>query len=204
LGPKCRLCRREGVKLFLKSSRCDSPKCAMARRDYPPGVQSAFRHKESDYGLQLREKQKLKRFYGVMERQFRRYFATAERAKGNTGEHLLQMLERRLDNVVTVAGMGGNRSESRQMVVHGHVEVDGRKIDVPSFQVDAGQVVSIRRSDSSRKLAKKHVDARRGAPMPSWLSLDADNLLVRITGLPTRDDVSIPIQEQLIVELCSK
>ena len=203
-GAKCRLCRREGVKLFLKGARCDSAKCALSRRDYPPGMQTFFRRKISDYGLQLREKQKVKRFYGVFERQFRKYFEAAERIKGNTGESLLEMLERRLDNVLTVSGMAFGRPEARQIITHGHVRVNRRRVNVPSYQVKPGDVVSIRDSESSKKLVKSRLDARKGAPVPSWISVDYDNGEVSVVSRPSRDEVSLPIQEQLIVELCSK
>ncbi len=203
-GPKCRQCRREGAKLFLKGERCDSPKCALGRRDYPPGMQSFFRSKVSDYGLQLREKQKVKRFYGVLEKQFRKYFKEAERIKGNTGENLLKMLELRLDNVLVVGGMAFSRSEARQMVNHGHIRVNGRKVDIASYMVSPDDVVSIRANAKSVKLIKGRMKARKGAPVASWVSPDADSGEVKILQVPEREDVSVAIQEQLVVELCSK
>jgi len=203
-GPKCRLCRREGVKLYLKGSRCDSPKCSLARRDYPPGVQTFFRRKMSDYGLQLREKQKVKRYYGVFEKQFRRYFAAADGARGNTGENLLQLLERRLDNVVCVSGMALSRPEARQMICHGHIMVNGGKVDIASYQVKPDDVISVRSRDSSTKWVKSRLSSRKGAQVPSWLNVDHDAGQVRVVSMPNRDEVTLPIQEQLIVELCSK
>ena len=204
VGPKCRLCRREGVKLFLKGTRCESPKCALSRRDYPPGVQTFFRRKISDYGLQLREKQKVKRFYGVLERQFRNCFAQAELAKGNTGQNLLEILERRLDNVVTISGMAASRPEARQIIAHGHITVRGRKVDIPSYRVSTDEVISVKEGSKARKLVKARLGQHAGAPVPSWLKVDPDRLEVTVVTMPSRDEVSLPIQEQLIVELCSK
>lgn len=204
LGPKCKLCRREGMKLFLKGERCESAKCAFAKRDYPPGMHTWRRGKVSDYALQLREKQKVKRFYGVRERQFRRYFAEAERLPGNTGETLLAMLERRLDNVVCRAGFAISRGEARQLVAHGHVTVNDRKVDIPSYLCKPGDVIGIRDKGTSIQRVKARLAKLRGRPVPSWLQLDAENVRVKVLANPTREEISLPVQEQLIVEFCSR
>jgi small subunit ribosomal protein S4 len=202
---KCRLCRREGMKLFLKGQRCLSDKCAMERRAYAPGEHGKSRRvKETNYGLQLREKQKARRIYGLLERQFRHFFSKASTAKGVTGETLLQMLETRLDNVVYRLGFAPNRATARQLVRHGHVLVSGRKVDIPSFQVKAGSEVALR--DKSRKLAVvvNALDARKGQSLPEWLDLSADRGSGKVLSIPTRQSISVPINEQLIVELYSK
>jgi small subunit ribosomal protein S4 len=203
-GPKCRLCRREGMKLFLKGIRCESEKCAIARRDYPPGNVSFRRGKVSSFGEGLREKQKVKRFYGVMEEQFRRYFAEASHSKGNTGETLMTIFERRLDNVVFKLGWAASRGEARQLITHGHINVDGHRVSVPSFLVEVGNELKVRPRDKSQKRVRTRFDETKGRQCPSWIAAEADNLSGKIVGLPTREDVSIPIQEQLIVELLSK
>ena len=202
---KCRLCRREGMKLFLKASRCFSDKCAMERRGYAPGEHGKSRRsKETNYGLQLREKQKARRMYGLLERQFRLYFTKASVAKGVTGEVLLQLLERRIDNVLFRTGFAANRASARQIVGHGHVLVNGRKVDIPSFLVKAGDEVSIR--DRSKKLLviQNAVESRKGQSMPEWLQVNSDQLSAKVLSIPTRDSIPIPINEQLIVELYSK
>ncbi len=202
---KCRLCRRENMKLFLKGQRCLSDKCAMERRAYAPGEHGKSRRaKETNYGLQLREKQKARRNYGLLERQFRHFFSKAATAKGVTGESLLQMLECRLDNVVYRLGFAPNRATARQLVRHGHVRVNGRKVDVPSFQVKAGHEVSLR--EQSRKLAivLNALEARKGQSVPEWLDLSAEKTSGRVLSVPTRQSISVPINEQLIVELYSK
>lgn len=204
-GPVCRLCRREDAKLFLKGGRCSTDKCAYERRAYPPGQQAQRRRmKQSDYSLQLREKQKVKRIYGLMENQFRIYYQKADKAKGITGTNLLTFLERRLDNLVYRLGFAVSRAQARQMVRHGHFRVNGRKVDVPSFQVKAGDEIDIR--DRSRKLAPiltalETVDTRG---VPQWLSLDKEAMKGMVQALPTREDITTPIQEHLIVELYSK
>jgi small subunit ribosomal protein S4 len=203
-GPKCRLCRREGMKLFLKGVRCESEKCAIARRDYPPGNVSVRRGKVSSYGEGLREKQKVKRFYGVFEEQFRRYFAIATRSKGNTGETLMTIFERRLDNVVFKLGWAMSRAEARQVIVHGHVNVNGKRVNIPSYSVDLNDEIKARSNASSQKRIKARTDETKGRQCPAWLTLDQDGLGAKVIGMPTREDVSIPIQEQLIVELLSK
>jgi len=203
-GAVCRLCRREGMKLFLKGDRCFKEKCAVERRGYAPGQHGRRRTKIQGYGIQLREKQKVKRMYGVLERQFRNYFAKSSRAKGITGSNLLQMLERRLDNVVYRLGFAFSRSAARQLVAHGHIRVNGRKVDVPSALVKAGAVVSLKEASRNNDLIKMCLDTAKGRGVPAWLELDADRFQGTIKQLPTREDITLPIQEQLIVELYSK
>ncbi|MBM4030203.1 MAG: 30S ribosomal protein S4 [Planctomycetes bacterium] len=203
-GPKCKLCRREGMKLMLKGPRCETAKCAFSRRDFPPGMHAWRRGKFSAYGVQLREKQKLKRFYGILERQFRHYFAQAERQKGNTGENLLVALERRLDNVVHRLGMAASRQQARQLITHGHIEVNGRAISMPSRPVKPGDVIAPKRDEGTGKLLASVRELMKNRPMPSWLDLTPEPLQGRVVNLPNRDEVSAPVREQLIVELCSK
>jgi small subunit ribosomal protein S4 len=199
----CRQCRREGIKLFLKGSRCFTEKCAIERRNYPPGQHGLSRTKLTPYGVQLREKQKAKHIYGVLEGQFRRYFARAEREKGITGENLLKLLERRLDNVVFRLGMAASRRESRQMVAHGHFQVNGRKVSVPSYIVKVGEVVELRNSSKMQERVTDNMGAGRSV-VPPWLEVDAGAKKGVVRGLPVREDIQIPVQEQLIVELFSK
>ncbi len=204
-GPVCRLCRREGMKLFLKGERCYKEKCAIERRNQPPGQHGgARRRKPRAYGIQLREKQKLRRVYGVLEGQFRRTFDEANRRKGVTGENLLQLLELRLDNVVFSLGFATSRSQARQLLRHGHVMVDGRRVNIPSFRVQPGMEVA--RREKSRKLAQieEAVDFAQGRGIPAWLELDAANLTGKVVEAPSREDIRFPIQEQLIVELYSR
>ncbi|MCU1263109.1 MAG: ribosomal protein [Bryobacterales bacterium] len=206
-GPVCRLCRREGMKLFLKGERCHSEKCAIEKRNFVPGQhgQSKKTKKLVGYGLQLREKQKTKRIYGLLETQFRNSFEKAAHAKGITGENLLGMMERRLDSVIYRMGLGTSRAQSRQIVRHGHIEVNGKKVDIPSFIVKPGQEVAVRETSKNNPTILGARDATAHAPSPSWMDVDRDNLKGRITGLPKRDElVQIPINEQLIVELYSK
>ncbi len=198
------MCRREGMKLFLKGSRCDTPKCAFERRDSPPGMNVARRGKLTDYGLHLREKQKVKHYYGVLEQQFRRYFAMAERGKGNTGEALMQLLERRLDNIVHRLGLAHSRAQSRLMVRHGHVTVNGRRVDIPSFLVRPGDVVRVKNRPKSQKLVES-IMAEPRHDVPDFLALvEGPPVEGHVLRLPEAADVSIPVQTQLIVELCSK
>jgi small subunit ribosomal protein S4 len=199
---KCRLCRREGMKLFLKGARCFTDKCAIERRNYPPGQHGLNRGKLTPFGVQLREKQKAKRIYGVLEGQFRRYFHEAEREKGVTGENLLRLLELRLDNVVYRLGFAASRRESRQMVAHGHFSVNGRKVSVPSFLVKVGDTVALRGSKFEARV-DDNLNAGRGA-VPQWLEVDAGGRRGVIRSLPLREDIQIPVSEQLIVELYSK
>jgi len=202
---KCRLCRREGMKLFLKATRCFSDKCAIERRGYAPGEHGKSRRaKETNYVLQLREKQKARRIYGLLERQFRHYFAKAAVTKGVTGEVLLQMLERRLDNVVHRMGFAGNRAQARQLVRHGHVRVNGSKVDIPSFLVKTGDQVSIREKSRQLGLVLQSLESRKGQTAPAWLEIDSAQVSGRILSIPTRESIPVPINEQLIVELYSK
>ncbi|HXK62225.1 MAG TPA: 30S ribosomal protein S4 [Acidobacteriota bacterium] len=206
-GPVCRLCRREGIKLFLKGQRCFTEKCAIEKRNFVPGEHGRnvrMRSKVIGYGLQLREKQKVKRIYGVVERQFRRYFQKAARRPGVTGEVLLQFLERRLDNVVCRLGFAGSRRQARQLVRHGHIMVNGRRVTIPSYLVNRGDEVRVR--DKSRKIPVivNSLQEVPGRGVPSWLALDAENFKGQILELPQRADVNMPIEEQLIVELYSK
>jgi small subunit ribosomal protein S4 len=200
----CRLCRRENLKLFLKGERCYTDKCAIERRNYPPGQHGQGRPKFSEYSIQLREKQKVKRMYGLMENQFRRTFAQAARTKGITGETLLVLLERRLDNVAYRLGFASSRAEARTLVRHGHILVNGKKVNIPSYFVRAGDVVSVR--ERSRQMARV-LTAMEGAQrrgVPEWAELDRDTCSGKIRLLPTRSDVTMPINEKLIVELYSK
>ena len=203
-GPVCRLCRREGVKLFLKGARCDTPKCAFERREAPPGMTNFRPGKQTDYARHLREKQKVKRYYGVLERQFRKYFSMAERAKGNTGEVLMSLLERRLDNVICRLGFGQSRAQARLIVSHGHVRVNGRRIDVPSYLTRPGDVIEVKDRPKSVQLVKANLEERRH-DVPDFLSFaDEPQPAGHVLRFPEAVDVSIPVQTQLIVELCSK
>jgi len=206
LGPSCRLCRREGIKLMLKGARCETAKCPMERqwRNFPPGQHSWRRSRGSEYGLRLREKQKVKRYYGVFERQFMKYFHQAERQKGNTGAALLGFLERRLDNVVHKLGLAASRTAARQMISHGHVYVNGRPVSVASYLVRAGEKISIKDAERSKKLARANLEELGEPQLQNWLQLDMTKLEALILALPTRDDVMIPVEENLIVELCSQ
>jgi len=202
---RCRLCRREGMKLFLKGQRCFSDKCAFERRGYAPGEHGKSRRvKETSYGQQLREKQKARRIYGLLERQFRHTFTKATLSKGVTGEVLVQMLERRLDNVVFRLGLAPSRSAARQLVRHGHVRVNDKKLDIPSFQVRQGDAISLASRASKNALVAQSVEAVKGRGVPKWLELDAASMKGKVLSMPARDDVNFPIQEQLIVELYSK
>lgn len=203
-GPSCRLCRREGIKLFLKGERCYTDKCAIERRSYPPGQHGQGRTKTTEYSIQLREKQKLKRIYGMLERQFRRMFALAERGRGVTGENLLTLLEQRLDNMVYRMGFATSRAEARQLVRHGHFLVNQRRVSIPSYLVDPGDEVQVK--EASRKIGRIQESAeltqRRG--VPEWLEVNKDTFTARVRALPTRAQLTLPINEQLIVELYSK
>ena len=199
----CKLCRREGVKLFLKGQRCFSEKCAVNRRNYPPG-QHVRPKKGTDYGTQLREKQKCKRIYGVLERQFQHYFSIARRQKGNTGENLLILMERRLDNVLLSLGLAFSRFDARQMVAHGHVHVNGRRLDIPSYLVRAGDEISVVGKEKITKKAGDAIEMNKGRPLPTWLEATPNDNKGRVIQLPKREDVSVQLNEQLIVELYSK
>jgi small subunit ribosomal protein S4 len=200
----CRLCRREGIELYLKGDRCFTDKCAIKRRGYPPGQHGQRRPKHSDYGVQLREKQKAKRIYGLMEKQFRNYFEKADRMKGKTGENLLVLLERRLDNVVYKLGFAQTRRESRQLVRHGHFLVGGRKVNIPSFLVRSGDIVELREKSRKIPTLNEALEAVVRKGIPPWLELDRENFRGAVKTLPARADIKEPIQEQLIVELYSK
>ncbi|MCD6365103.1 MAG: 30S ribosomal protein S4 [Planctomycetes bacterium] len=205
-GPSCRLCRREGIKLMLKGARCESARCSMERqwRSNPPGQHNWRRGRGSEYRLRLREKQKVKRYYGVYEKQFRKYFTQAEHAKGNTGAELLSLLERRLDNVVHKLGFAPSRSASRQVVTHGHIYVNGRRVGVASYLVRPGDVITVKDSDRSRNLVRASIEELGEPNVQNWLQLDLTKLRAEVIALPTREDVMIPVEEQLIVELCSQ
>ena len=199
----CRMCRREGQKLFLKGDRCYT-KCALENRSYPPGQHGQGRSKSSEYGQQLREKQKAKRYYGVLESQFRSYYEMAERRQGKTGENLLSILECRLDNVVYRLGFAMSRAEARQMVSHGHFTVNGRKVNIPSYQVKPGMVITLKESSRGLEKIKANIEANSSRPAPKWLEYDANNQIAKVVGVPARDDIDLPIEEHLIVALYSK
>jgi small subunit ribosomal protein S4 len=200
----CRLCRREGMKLFLKGDRCFKDKCAIERRNYPPGQHGRRRSKLLGYGIQLREKQKVKRIYGLLERQFRLTFERAERRRGITGANLLEELERRLDNVVYSLGFAASRSQARQLVRHGHVTVNSKKVTIPSYRVTKGEVIAIKEKSRSNDQIKAAVETARARGVPAWLDLSPEAFSGTVVELPKREDIKLPIQEQLIVELYSK
>ncbi len=202
---RCRLCRREGMKLFLKGEKCNTEKCPLIKRPYPPGFHGKRQSKPSYYALQLREKQKVKRMYGILERQFRRFFSQAAKSKGTTGETLLQLLERRLDNVVYRALFAFSRSQARQIVRHGYVFIGEKRVDIPSYLVEEGTVIQIKGKENMLKQIRQNIETNsKERSSPSWLSVDKNNLKIEILRLPQREDITIPINEQLIVELYSK
>ena len=203
-GAVCRLCRREGAKLFLKGDRCYGEKCSMSRRPYAPGQHGQRRKKVQDYGIRLREKQKAKRIYGMLERQFRNYFKKADKSKGVTGENLLRLLERRLDNVVFRSGFAASRNEARQLVNHGHFVVNGRKVDIPSFLVKSGDELEIREKSRKIKKISESVETAKSRGVPEWLQVEPDNYKSVVLNIPTREQIVVEIQEHLIVELYSK
>lgn len=204
-GPRCRLCRREGIKLYLKGERCYTTRCAVERRSYAPGIHGQKRRaKQSEYGLQLREKQKTRRLYGVLETQFRNYFTRAEREKGVTGENLLRLLERRLDNVVYRLGLALSRAEARQLVRHGHFAVNGRKVNIPSFIVRVGDSVAIREKSRESVRLIELLERAAEKTVPPWLELDPEKHGGHVIGIPTREQIDVPVQEHLIVELYSR
>lgn len=204
VGPVCRICRRENQKLFLKGDRCYTDKCAIDRRGYPPGQHGQGRIKFSEYGLQLREKQKIKKTYGLLEKQFRNLFERAERMKGVTGSNLLSMLERRLDNVTYRSGFANSRAEARHLIRHGHMSVNGLKVDIPSFQVSKGDTLEIR--DKSKSMARigGALEAVKRREIPQWIELEPAMMKSRVRDLPARDDITLPMEERLVVELYSK
>ncbi len=202
--PVCRLCRSEKTKLFLKGSKCLSEKCPVERRLYPPGQHGRARRRILGYGLQLREKQKLKRYYGMSERQFRLFFERAERKRGVTGENLLAMLERRLDNVVYLVGFSHSRTHARQLITHGHFWINNRKVDVPSFLVGKNDVISFRDKSEKDEELKAVVESNRNKAVPGWIEVDWDKIQAKIVSFPTRQDITIPVAEHMVVELYSK
>jgi small subunit ribosomal protein S4 len=201
-GPQCKQCRREGLKLFLKGERCLTEKCAVERRPYPPGEKGRGRVRQSEYRHQLREKQKARRYYQVLERQFRSYYDRASRQPGVTGENLLRLLERRLDNVLVRLGFAASRRQARQLVDHGHFAINGRRVNKPSYQVRAGDVLSVKDSSSAKDVIREATELT--ATVPAWLQADYDSLTAKVLRLPEREEISTPVQEQLIVELYSK
>ncbi|CDA58376.1 30S ribosomal protein S4 [Clostridium sp. CAG:245] len=201
---QCRICRREGQKLFLKGSRCYSDKCSITRRNYAPGQNGQKKSKISEYGTQLREKQKTKAFYGVGEKQFRRYFDMASNSKGKTGEVLLQILESRLDNVVYRLGFASSRAQARMLVTHGAFEVNGHKVDIPSYLVKVGDVIAVREIRKDNGAIKIAVEENGSRPVPAWLEKDQEKLSGKVVTLATREDIDLPVEEHLIVELYSK
>ena len=203
--PKCKQCRREGVKLFLKGERCLTLKCAIERRNYAPGQHGQnFRRKTTDYGIQLREKQKARRTYGVLERQFRGYYEKALRQKGVTGENIMRLLELRLDNIVYRLGLGSSRAQARQLVRHRHIDVNGRVVTIASFQVRPGDKIRVREGSRNLDVVKAAVEARDAASVVNWLSVDRENLAGSVLQVPSRQEIPVPLNEQFIVELYSK
>jgi small subunit ribosomal protein S4 len=205
-GPKCRQCRREGVRLYLKGERCYSDKCAIEHRAYPPGEHGQGRRprKETQYGMQLREKQKARRIYGVYERQFRNYFIKAAGRQGVTGEILLQMLETRLDNVIYRVGLAASRTAARQLIRHGHYQINGRPVDIPSYALRQGDIIEVRPASKNVAAIKDNFENRRRTEDQPWLEIDEKTMQARVLQVPTRDQIPVPVQEQLIVELYSK
>ena len=202
LGPKCRVCRREGMKLFLKGERCLTEKCAIERRSYPPGEHGRGRIKQSEYLLQLREKQKARRYYGLLEKQFRTYYEKAARQSGVTGENLLRMLETRLDNVVYRLGFAASRAQARQLVRHGHFHVNGRRVNIPSYQVRPDDVITVKSGTAAEQVVRDATDLT--ASVSPWLQADHENLIGKLLKWPEREEIDTPVQESLIVELYSK
>ena len=202
--PSCKQCRREGDKLFLKGARCESDKCAMERRPYAPGEHGRGRVKETEYLLQLREKQKAKRIYGVLEKQFRRYYGKASRQQGITGENLLFLLEGRLDNVVYRGGLSASRKDARQMVRHGHIIVNGRKVNIPSFQTKEGDAIELKAKSKDSVRVLQAVKFAEGRPVTPWLKADLEKRRIEVVSQPKREDIDLPVKEHLIVELYSK
>lgn len=203
-GPQCRICRREGMKLYLKGDRCYTNKCAIDRRSYAPGMHGQNRKKVSEYGLQLREKQKTRKTYGVLETQFRNYFAKADRQPGVTGENLLRLLERRFDNVIYRIGLGASRREARQLIRHGHFKINGKKVNIPSFLVKVGDEITTKEESKGMPRLKELKERAADKTVPEWLEYDAEQMSARVLSLPTREQIDLPIEEHLIVELYSR
>ena len=201
-GPQCKQCRREGMKLFLKGERCMTDKCAVERRPYPPGQHGRSRIRQSEYRQQLREKQRARRYYQLLERQFRNYYKKASRQPGVTGENLLRLLERRFDNVLVRLGFAASRRQARQLIDHGHFNVNGRRVNIPSYQMRPGEVISLREGSSGEQVIRDATELT--ATVPAWLEADHDSLTAKVLRLPEREDIAVPVQEQLIVELYSK
>lgn len=204
VGPRCRQCRREGTKLFLKGDRCYTTKCGIERRNYPPGDHGQMRRKMSNYGIQLREKQKLRKIYGLNERQFKNYFNKAERQQGVSGENFLRILERRLDNVIFRMGITSSRSQARLFVRHGHILVNEKKVNIPSYLVKTGEVIKVKEKSKTVTTLLETVEASKGRKLPGWLDVDSQKMEGRVVALPTREDIDTQINEQLIVEFYSK
>jgi small subunit ribosomal protein S4 len=204
VGAKCRICRRLGTKLFLKGTRCDTPKCPIEKENNPPGVHGAKRVRLTEFGIHLREVQRAKKMYGVMQRQFRRYYDEAIAKPGNTGEYLMQILERRLDNVVYRLRMGSSRPQARQMILHGHIRVNGKKVSIPSYQVDAGDVIEASKKEKSKKIIKEAVLNKKDQQIPSWLKLAEEQATGTVVTLPTASELQVPVESQLIVEYMSR
>ena len=203
-GAVCKMCRREGKKLFLKGDRCYTGKCAFERRSYAPGQHGQNRKKNSEYGLQLRAKQQARRYYGIQEGQFHKYFIMAEKKTGVTGDNLLRICESRLDNVVYLLGWASSRAEARQLTIHAHFRVNGKKVDVPSYLLKAGDVVSIKDNSKDSVKVKEVLEANASRPVPAWLDKDAENLSAKVAKLPDREEIAVPVEEHLIVEFYSK
>ena len=203
-GPVCRLCRREGEKLFLKGTKCETGKCAFSKRAYAPGQHGKLRVKLSNYGMQLREKQKVKRMYGILERQFRKYFNIASKRKGVTGKVLLQLLERRIDNVIFRLGLAASRSEGRQLVRHNFIYVNSQRVNIPSYLIDSSDMIQLRTKEKSLKAIRENLEMTKGREVPAWLEFDPQKLEAKVLRLPEKEDIPHQIQEQLIVELYSK
>lgn len=203
-GPKCRLCRREGTKLFLKADKCLSAKCPFEKRPTVPGMRTFRRGKPTGYQVRLREKQKVKRFYGLSDKQFFLYYKEAVRNRGNTGENLLTLFERRLDNVIYHMGFAQSRSEARQIVGHGHITVNGKKVTITSFLVNEGMVISHYTKNSSKKLISENIEFTKMREKPAWVSVNEENKEGKVVSLPSRDDVSVEVDEQFIIEFCSR
>jgi len=206
VGPSCRVCRREGMKLFLKGMKCETAKCQIERRqrNLTPGMHGWRRGRLSEYGVRLREKQKIKRYYGVFEQQFMRFFREASRLRGNTGENLLQLLERRLDNVVYKLNFAASRKAARQLVAHGHIHVNGRKVDVSDYIINIGDKITVKDSEKSQKRVKQQLESNPNFTTQGWLQLDREKPAATVVGLPGRTDVQIPVEEHLVVEFCSR
>jgi small subunit ribosomal protein S4 len=206
VGPSCRQCRREGMKLFLKGTKCETAKCQIERRQrsLAPGMHGWRRARLSEYGVRLREKQKIKRYYGVYEQQFMRHFHQAERLQGNTGENLLQLLERRLDNVVYKLNFAASRKAARQLITHGHLCINGRKVDIGDYVLKVGDKVTVRSAEKSQKRVKQQLESNPNFTTQAWLQLDREQATATVVALPTREDIQIPVEEQLVVEFCSR